>query len=92
LIWYNSQENFPPCFHKDVFLYELTAQGYRECQGRGFGYFREFNKLKQALKEYNLTADSVFAFEWQKGKNELFDITQEVRKSLKYSLESNEEK
>jgi len=83
VVWYNSQENFPPCFHKDVFLYELTAQGYRECQGRGFGYFRDFNKLKQALKESNLTTDSVFAFEWQKNKNKIFDVTEGVRRKLK---------
>lgn len=82
MVWYQDKENFPRCFYKDVFLFDLVAQGYRECDDRGFGYFRDYNQLKETLRENNLLVDDVFAFSW-KGKTEEFkNITDELRDKL----------
>lgn len=82
LVWYYESEKFPPCLYQDVFLYEITSQGYRSCQGRGFGYFRKYEDLVAGLKENGLQPESVYAFEWQKKKGELFNITPQVRQRL----------
>ena len=82
MIWYQEKENFPGCLYEDQFLHDLISQGYQECQGRGFGYFRDYNQLKEALRENNLSVDDVFAFSW-KGKAEEFKgVSQQIREKL----------
>lgn len=75
LVWYQEKEKFPPCFFQDVFLYEITSQGYRECDGRGFGYFRKDEDLAAALKENNLTPENVIAYRFNSEDSSLVDIT-----------------
>ena len=82
LVWYYHRENFPDTFYKDRFLWELTSQGYKDDQGRGFGYFREYDQLKDAVKINKLKPESVIAFRWNANTNLLTDITIEVRKKI----------
>lgn len=83
LIWYHESEKFPPCFHQDVFLYEITSQGYRFCGARGFGYFRDFDKLITTLEKENLPAESIYAFAWLGRKGKLVETTDLVRQKIK---------
>lgn len=89
MVWYQDKEKFPGCFYKDVFLHDLIAQGYRYCDGRGFGYFRQYNKLKEALKENQLSPDDVFAFSWEGKTEEFKNITDEIRDKLKSWLQTS---
>lgn len=86
LVWYYHRENFPDTFYKDRFLWELTSQGYKDDQGRGFGYFREYDQLKDAVKINKLKPESVIAFRWDSNTNSLTDITIEIRKKLKNEI------
>lgn len=79
LIWYYSTENFPIDFVKNKFLWEIADQGYKEAQGRGFGYFRNFDLATKTLKEYELSRDSVFSFRYDSGLRVIEDNTKEVR-------------
>lgn len=85
LIWYvNKGEQFPSCFFipQEDYLYNIYAQNYKFCQGRGFGYFRKFNDLKKALKENNLSPNDVIAFRFSWETNSLSEITTEIRSRL----------
>lgn len=65
LVWYNEHgELFPVCFFQDQYLYVQVSEGYRECGGRGFGYFRKMGNLKKAVKEYNIPFKNIFAFKY----------------------------
>lgn len=84
LVWYNNQgEEFPACFFKEKFLYVLLSEDYKFCQGRGFGYFRKFELLNEAVKENKLPKESVIAFAYDSQKQILSDITLKIRQQLK---------
>lgn len=85
LIWYhNHGEEFPLCMftNKYEWLFQIEDQGYQYCQGRGLGYFRKFNDLKEALLENDLPITSVFAFSWKDKESSFKDITPEIREKL----------
>lgn len=82
MVWYQDSEEFPGCFYRDIFLHDLIAQGYRYCDGRGFGYFRQYDKFKKAYEENQLSPNEVFVFTFSGKTNQLTDITQEVRARL----------
>lgn len=84
LVWYDMHgENFPACFFKDQFLYVLLSVGYRECEGRGFGYFRKLENLKVTVEENNLPVESIIGLRYNSSTHQLSDITDEVVLLLK---------
>lgn len=84
MLWYAFyQRDLPLEFFENDFLYLFNEEGYREIQGKGFGYFHNFDKLVEALEENNLPSESVYAFSWRGQDEELFDITNQVRQRLK---------
>ncbi|KKS13014.1 hypothetical protein A2875_01400 [Candidatus Gottesmanbacteria bacterium RIFCSPHIGHO2_01_FULL_46_14] len=65
LVWYNEHgEEFPACFFEDQYLYVQVSEGYRECGGRGFGYFRKKENLKKTLREHSIPFKNIFAFKY----------------------------
>lgn len=85
LIWYFIQgENFPACFfdYRYDFLYNIYSQGYKECEGRGFGYFRKLQDLKLAIKENNLPKNSIIGFRFDSHSNSLTEITNKIKSNL----------
>ena len=79
LIWQTQFERLPKGFYQDRFLWEISDQGYKEVDGRGFGYFRNFDLMFKIIQEYKLEKESVFAYRFNSSSNTLIDITQEVR-------------
>jgi len=84
LVWYNAAgESFPACFYKgEEYLYELLSEGYKECEGRGFGYFRKKESLIIAAKKNNLPPENIIGFSYASSSNSLRDITEKLRKDL----------
>ena len=82
LVWYYPRENIPDSFFENRFLWEIQDQGYREFDGWGFGYFRNYELLIRTVREYNLESNSVIAFSWDHNTGSLADMTSEVRKQL----------
>lgn len=65
LVWYDQHGgNFPACFFQAKFLYDITSEGYKECNGRGFGYFRKIESLRRSMKENNISINSVLGFRY----------------------------
>lgn len=84
LVWYNEHgEPFPACFFEDQFLYVQVSEGYRECGGRGFGFFRKMKSLKSAIQKQNINAVTIIGFSYSSSTNTLTDITEDIRKELK---------
>ncbi len=83
LVWYKLHgENIPFCFFANDFLYAIEKEGYQECQGRGFGYFRKYESLKAALKENKLSPENVISFSWNSKDKKFMETTAEIRKKL----------
>lgn len=83
LVWYYSDEYFPEQFYQNKFLWEIRSQGYQEFGGRGYGYFRNLELLKDNVKRYNLSPDSIYAFSWNGSAGEIKDISDKIRQNLK---------
>ena len=83
LLWYYSDEKFSKSFFKNEYLWGILSEGYKEIDDRGLGYFRDFERLKNAVNDNNLNPESVIAFKWDYYTNTLTDTTNEVRNKLK---------
>lgn len=83
LVWYEARgENFPACFFAKKYLYELLSEGYKECDGRGFGYFRKSDTFEQAIQQFAIAPEQIIAFDYASGTNALTDVTEHLRRVL----------
>lgn len=79
LIWYFDKQKLPKEFLENRFLWELTSEGYKEFQGTGFGYFRSFKNLVEAINKNNLSQENVFAMSYNSETNEIRNTTNGIR-------------
>lgn len=85
LVWYNEHgDTIPSCFFKGKYLYVLLSQDYKQCGGRGFGYYRSIDLLKESLLANHLSSKSVIAFRYNSFSNSIIDITKEIQDRLQY--------
>ncbi len=82
LVWYDSTENFPACLFEKLYLYERLSQDYKECSGRGFGYFRDKKFLFEAIDKYKLLPESVIGFSYSNKTHTFEDITDRIRREI----------
>lgn len=82
MIWYQKEESFHGCMYEDQFLLSILEEGYRNCGGRGVGYFRKYDKLLRAIRENHLSPDTVIAYSWHGNTNQFTDTTSEIQKRL----------
>lgn len=82
MIWYQKEENFPGCMYEGQFLLRVLEEGYRYCGNRGFGYFRNYDKLLATVISNKLTPAVVIAYNWDSKKGKFSDITKEIRTKL----------
>lgn len=86
LDWYDKNENFPACFYATTQFLDILGQGYKECEGRGFGYFRNITLLETSMKANILDPSSIVAFSYSSSNGELKNITQETRLKMQKLL------
>ncbi len=89
MVWYQDTEHFPICLYDREFLYEITSEGYRFCDGRGFGYFRNYNNLLHEFKKNNLKTESVIGYSWNSKQEKFSDITSSLRARIKKDLSNS---
>jgi len=80
--WYYSTEKLPQGFFENRLLWKITDQGYQKINGRGFGYFRDLDKLKVVVEVNKLSRESVIAYSWNSKTEALIDNSQEIRDIL----------
>lgn len=79
LVWYQKFAQFPTCFFEGNFFLDILAEGFRFCDDRGFGYFRQYDRLVKSLRQSNLKSDAVIAYSWNGKQKLLTNITEEVQ-------------
>lgn len=91
LVTYSYNEEITPkLLHEDSilktqeegFLYGILDQGYREIDGRGFGYFWDKKQMMSAIKKHKVPLDSVYAFFYKSETRELINNTEFIRNEL----------
>lgn len=86
MVWYQDAEKFPDCFYENQFLHDLTSQGYKYCEGRGFGYFRDYGKLIASINENKIPVENVIGYSWDGDTNEFKNISDQIKKRLKNDI------
>lgn len=82
LAWYEDNQNFPTDFFKDNFLWDIKSQGYKEIDGRGFGYFRDFSTLTDFLSKNKVSIDNIIGYSYNSKNQILLNITKNLEKKL----------
>lgn len=82
MIWYQEKEIYPSCLYSDQFLYDLLSQGYKLCDNKGFGYFRQYDKLINAVKENKIYKNNIIGFSWIGKTKDFRDITSSLREKI----------
>lgn len=86
LVWYERNEKFPKEFYSTRFLWKIDEEGYYENSTRGFGYFRNYNSLRENMIKYHMPIKSVIAFSWQSKTLTLTNITNRIQEQLNREL------
>lgn len=79
LMVYFYSDRLPKEFFKSRFLWDIDSQGYREYDGYGFGFYRDFNELVDAIKANSLDINSVLAFSYDSRSGDINDISEQLR-------------
>lgn len=87
-LWYYSSEKFSKKFFDNEFLWGILSEEYKEEDSRGFGYFRNYEKLRDEVKKNKLKPESVIAYKWDYYTNSLIDITEGIRKKLNNEIDN----
>ena len=82
LVFYSQRNKLPNEFYPGIYLWEIDSQGYFESENRGFGFYRDYNLLRETVNKFDLESNSVIAYYWNGKLNELTDMTQEIRSKL----------
>lgn len=83
MVWYFDTGKVPKSFLSDMFLWNINEQGYRESEGRGFGYFWDMKRLTQEFQTNpHLSSDQVVAFLYIAGEKKLVEITSQIKEIL----------
>jgi len=83
MVWYLPTEHFSRVLvNQPGFLYQLTDEGYKEDEERGFGYFRNFDLMIKAVQENKLQEESIIAYRYDSSSKNLIDITGQVREEI----------
>lgn len=84
LVWYNARGVYlPSCFFERQYLYILLEENYKECESRGFGYFRKKSTLNKAYEKFQFKPEEIFAFRFTSATSTFEDITDEIRSRLR---------
>lgn len=71
----------PDSFFK-TFIFEKTGTGYKEAEGRGFGYYRSKRDILNDIMEKKYSVNDVFAFYYNPDKNTYKNITKKTKDDL----------
>ncbi len=83
LVWYDRENKFPTGFFADNILWPIQSEGYKEIDGVGFGYYRDFEKLAKFVKENNFNKNSIISYSFNSEVNSLKDITTQIQGRLR---------
>ncbi|MBI5123447.1 hypothetical protein HZA75_06335 [Candidatus Roizmanbacteria bacterium] len=77
-VWYYDSGKIPKEFLEENFLWDLGAEGYRESNGKGFGYYQDIDKMVLDMKKNKLNVSLIRAFSLSSSEGKILDITPTV--------------
>ncbi len=87
MVWYQVSHQLPKEFFMNDYLWDIGAQDYKEVNGVGFGYYRDFEKMQRTVLQYNLPIDSIIGYRYDSKLNQLMDTTIEMQNRLRLNYE-----
>lgn len=82
LVWYDSRQSFPHSFFENDFLWPIDSEGYKDVNGIGFGYFRNFDDLANFFKYNKSTGIQIVAYKFNSKINKLDNISSDIIASI----------
>jgi hypothetical protein len=83
MVWYYRTGVIPETLIRENFLWNMYEEGYREIDGKGFGFFRNKNELiKTYQQNSNLNTNQLVGFFYNGSQKKLIDVTQSLRKEV----------
>lgn len=64
------------------YLWMMPAQGYKEVEGRGFGYFWDLDNVKKTVFLKKLDINNIVAARYKSSDMTLTDISQDIRREV----------
>ena len=90
MVWYQDKEHFPSCLYQNQFLHDLLSEGYKFCDGRGFGYFRQYDKALKLIEKNEASIDDLIVYSWNGDSQNFTDVSKDIRKKIINDIKSNE--
>lgn len=69
-------------YFKGFYLWDWEAEGYREIDGYGFGYYRQEETILKDLKRGRFLPQEIIALQYDKSENKIKEISKEFRKRV----------
>ena len=82
MVWNYSFGHIPAALLRETFLWRIREEGYREINGKGFGYFHSLSTLQTYVRNGHIDISQVIAFYYNTDTKLITDITEETRKSI----------
>lgn len=91
-VYYYQKKQLPEFFIHNDFLTKggIRGEGYKEEQGKGFGYFVNKKTVFDKIVQRKFNLDELFSFSWDGEKNRIYNRTREVRDEISQLLEARE--
>ena len=82
MAWYYRTGIIPSKFLLDYYLWGVRDEGYKESDGKAFGYFWNKQSLIKAIKEYNISENQIIGVYYENNSQNIIDITKDLRNEL----------
>jgi hypothetical protein len=87
LIWNwfqdDNKNKLPLCLYDPLFLFKHPINDYKQCDGKGYGYFQDIHLLARTIKKYHIDKNDIIALNYDSKTNKLTDISGQIRKTLR---------
>lgn len=64
VLYQGKDQDYRELAKKQGYMWDLLSQGYDEVGDIGFGYFRDMDKLTEAIAKYDIPIEGVFSFRY----------------------------
>lgn len=82
LLEYSLSQRIPSGFFTNELFWDIKSEGYVSIDGQGFGFYYDFDKLEEIVKEKKIPLESVFGFSFSSSEGGVFDISKRVRDEI----------
>ncbi len=84
LVWYYPQTKHFRKYLEEGYLWDLASQGYKEIDGKGFGFFWNENEFQKSIKENRIPKEAIIVIYYDSQNKELKDNTEQIIEKLNY--------